>query len=405
MGFLSKMLGRGNDEEKKDLSVQSENTAVSKPTEIEKALANRSTFDLSNYKKVPLAEVTGMGGVFAQAVPMIKTAVAGGTLTDGGLARVVFPEGVTGNLAQLNSTGEYIGGIMKTGGGFAQSRLVPVNLDPTAVTTMSMAVMLAQINKKLDEIKETSTQILSFLQEKEKADTQASVNMLDDIMHRYPYNWNNENFRNNYHLKALDIKQSADAKVILYQKQIAEKISALPKIYLEKIARGSLEQLQQGFNDYRMALYLFSYASYLEVMLDGRFIEQDIKLVADKVHSYQEQYQEQFEKCRDYVQKFSGGAVERVAIGAIASAGKGLGNLIAANPRLNKGQVDEWLQDNGEKLQQWNEKGIAKLAETFKEEGETGAVIFEDSIRDVRKISNHLTGLVFDEENMYYLTD
>jgi len=33
----------------------------------------------------------------------------------------------------------------------------------------------------------------------------------------------------------------------------------------------AMKQLQKLFHDYSMALYLFSFASYLEVMLDGRF--------------------------------------------------------------------------------------------------------------------------------------
>jgi len=33
----------------------------------------------------------------------------------------------------------------------------------------------------------TQQEILSFLQEKERADSQASLNMLEDILKRYPY--------------------------------------------------------------------------------------------------------------------------------------------------------------------------------------------------------------------------
>lgn len=242
---------------------------------------------------------------------------------------------------------------------------------------------------------------LDSLQEKERADSQASLNMLEDILKRYPYNWNNDNFRRNFHAKALDIKHDADAKLILYQKQIAEKIKGLPAVYLDAAVQDAMKQLQKLFHDYSMALYLFSFASYLEVMLDGRFVAEDLKIVADKVHDYQENYDRQFEQCRDYVKKFSGGSVEMMVAGGIANAAKGLGKLIGSAPILKDGPVDEWLQNCGEQIEKANEEKVAKLAESFAAEQKTGSEIFESSIRNVDELSNQVKGMLFDEEYLY----
>ena len=224
---------------------------------------------------------------------------------------------------------------------------------------------------------------------------------LEDILKRYPYNWNNDNFRRNFHAKALDIKHDADAKLILYQKQIAEKIKGLPAVYLDAAVQDAMKQLQKLFHDYSMALYLFSFASYLEVMLDGRFVAEDLKIVADKVHDYQENYDRQFEQCRDYVKKFSGGSVEMMVAGGIANAAKGLGKLIGSAPILKDGPVDEWLQNCGEQIEKANEEKVAKLAESFAAEQKTGSEIFESSIRNVDELSNQVKGMLFDEEYLY----
>lgn len=403
MGLFDKLLGRGNsaNNDSKDISVLHEEKALADMSDIEKAIAERGNFDLSKLKKIPLTNVAAIGGVFAQAVPMIQTAVNGGNLANGSIARIVFPDGVTGSLATLNSTGEFIGGIMKSGGGFAQARLKPVGMDPATITVMAMAGMIVEINQKLDDIQKTQQEILSFLQEKERADSQASLNMLEDILKRYPYNWNNDNFRRNFHAKALDIKHDADAKLILYQKQIAEKIKGLPAVYLDAAVQDAMKQLQKLFHDYSMALYLFSFASYLEVMLDGRFVAEDLKIVADKVHDYQENYDRQFEQCRDYVKKFSGGSVEMMVAGGIANAAKGLGKLIGSAPILKDGPVDEWLQNCGEQIEKANEEKVAKLAESFVAEQKTGSEIFESSIRNVDELSNQVKGMLFDEEYLY----
>lgn len=98
MGLFDKLLGRGNsaNNDSKDISVLHEEKALADMSDIEKAIAERGNFDLSKLKKIPLTNVAAIGGVFAQAVPMIQTAVNGGNLANGSIARIVFPDGVTG---------------------------------------------------------------------------------------------------------------------------------------------------------------------------------------------------------------------------------------------------------------------------------------------------------------------
>ena len=402
MGLLDKVFG-GNQRRKdtESLAVNAPGALSQGTSEIEAALAERGSVDLRNLKKVPLAEVAALGGAFAQAVPMLKSALTGGKLTNGSLARVVFPEGVKGELNFVKSEGMYIGSIHKSGGGLAQSRLKPIAMDPAVITTLGMAAMMVQVNQKLDEIQQMQKEILSFLQEKERAENQASLNMLEDILKRYPYNWNNDTFRCNYHLKILDIKQASDARLIHYQKQIAEKIKGLPAVYLDQALRDGASQLQKLFHDYCMSLYVFSFASYLEIMLDGRFVDEDMGLVADKVHAYQESYRTSLQKCQEYFKKFSGGSIESLAVGVLAGASKGLGKLIGSSSVLSKGQVDEWLQESGEKLQRGMDQKAEKIGQVLAVEQNTGGVLFEELIRNAQTISNHLGGLVFDEDFVY----
>lgn len=69
------------------------------------------------------------------------------------------------------------------------------------------------------------------------------------------------------HMKALDIKQSAEQNIIFYQKQIADKIKGLPPVFLDQAIRDTMNKIADNFHDYSMALYLFSFSSYLEVMI------------------------------------------------------------------------------------------------------------------------------------------
>ena len=242
---------------------------------------------------------------------------------------------------------------------------------------------------------------MSFLQEDKKAKLQGDLNMLSDILDKYKFNWDNDQYRSNYHMKALDIKQSAEQNIIFYQKQIADKIKGLPPVFLDQAIRDTMNKIADCFHDYSMALYLFSFSSYLEVMLLGNFSEEYLNSVAQRVKDYQAYYQDQFEKCRDYIAKVSGDSVQMKVQDAVGQAGKFLGNLIGSSPLLNKGPVDEWLKDGGEQLLKGKEERIAKLVAEFETKQETGSELFVDSIRNVGLVCNQTQAVMFDKENLY----
>ena len=91
-----------------------------------------------------------------------------------------------------------------------------VKLGPQTVTTssvmpinpmmMALAVMMVQVNQKLDAIQKTQQHILSFLQEDKKAKLQGDLNMLSDILDKYKFNWDNDLYRSNYHTVILRCK-------------------------------------------------------------------------------------------------------------------------------------------------------------------------------------------------------
>ena len=137
----------------------------------------------------------------------------------------MFPAGVKGNLA-IDKAGMALGGILKDGGGLAQARLAAV--DPaTLATQAAMAAIMMEINKKLDNIQEMQQRILDFLEQDKQAEQQANLNVLTDILEGYKHNWDNAQYLQNHHMKALDIKQTAEKNIIFYQEQIAASIKKM----------------------------------------------------------------------------------------------------------------------------------------------------------------------------------
>ncbi len=398
MGLFDKLLGRSSDSKpKNELTVQSTNRETS-PSIISRAIAEREC-GLSKAIRIPFTEAALTGGSLMQLAPTLKAILAGNQIGNGSLVRIVFPAGVKGNLA-IDKAGMALGGILKDGGGLAQARLVAV--DPTTLAAQAaMAAIMMEINKKLDNIQETQQKILDFLEQDKQAEQQANLNVLTDILEGYKHNWDNAQYLQNHHMKALDIKQTAEKNIIFYQEQIAAAIKKMPAIHLDQAVNAAITDLGKLFSQYRMALYQFAFASFLEVMLLGNFRQAYLDQVAEKVREYNQHYQIQFSECRDMIKKYSSESVETKVLTGIGNAGKALGKFIGSVPFLAQGPVDEWLQDNGEALLKGNDEKTQKVAALFSAEEKIGSEGFEDSIRNVAVISNQTTDVLFDGEALY----
>lgn len=410
MGLFDKFLGRAQSQPEEKALRDEKNTVLPQDiSDIEKAIAEKASF-LNEYIKIPLGEIATVGGVFAQLSPALRTVAQTVTMDGFGYMPINNLGGEALRQFAKNTPGIYAGSFKSLTTGKA-TMAQWVKLGPQTVTAnsvmpinpmmMAMAVMMVQVNQKLDAIQKTQQEILSFLQEDKKAKQQGDLNMLTDILDKYRFNWDNEQYRNNYHMKVLDIKQSAEQNIIFYQKQITDKIKGLPAVFLDKTIRDTMDKIADNFHDYSMALYLFSFSSYLEVMLLGNFSKEYLNSVAQRVRDYQTYYQDQFKKCRAYIAKASGDSVQMKVQDAVGQAGKFLGNLIGSAPLLNKGPVDEWLKDGGEQLIKGKEERIAKLVAEFDAEQDTGSELFVDSIRNVELVCNKTQAVMFDKENLY----
>lgn len=398
MGLFDKLLGRSGDSKpENELAVQSTTREVA-PSIISRAIAEREC-NLSKAIRIPFTEAALTGGSLMQLAPTLKALVSGNQIGNGSLVRVVFPAGVKGNLA-IDKAGMALGGILKDGGGLAQARLVAV--DPSTLAAQAaMAAIMMEINKKLDNIQEMQQRILDFLEQDKQAEQQANLKVLTDTLEGYKHNWDNAQYLQNHHMKALDIKQAAEKNIIFYQEQIAAAIKKMPSIHLDQAVKAAITELGKLFSQYRMALYQFSFASFLEVMMLGNFRQAYLDQVAAKVQDYNQHYQIQFSECRDMIKRYSSESVETKVLAGIGNAGKALGKFIGSVPFLAQGSVDEWLQDNGEALLKGNDEKTQKVAALFGTEEKIGNEVFVDSIRNVALISNQTTDVLFDGEALY----
>ena len=274
-----------------------------------------------------------------------------------------------------------------------------VNINPTA---MLMAVSLTTINQKLDKMQETQTDILEFLQLKEKATLKGNVAVLQEVFDEYKYNWNNEKYKNNKYIQIQEIKRDAEHSIVLCREQIEKKINKKGFVHSDRDVKSKVQKIRFELKDYELAMYIFSFASFMEVMLLENFNSGYLESVTNKIELYTAQYTELQKKCYEQIEKDSQTSVQSHVLKGVAGFNKVLGKGIAKIPKIRDGQVDETLISAGERVDVFNDKRIENTIELLGEESCTCVRPFIENIIAIDMIYNGEMDILFDNDNVYF---
>jgi len=283
------------------------------------------------------------------------------------------------------------------GGG--QARLNPLICDPTM---LFMAGAMYSIDKKLDAIQELQQELLDFLVQKERSELKGDLNFLDDIMNNYKHNWNNDKYKNSHHIKVLDIKQAAERKVDFYREQITTKIGKKSFFHSDQEVRKQLGKLQTEFKDYQLALYLYAFSSFLEVMLLENFSAEYLNGITKKIEDYSSKYRELYTKCYDQIEANAKSSIQAHLLKGLANVNYIVGVAMEKVPGLGKAQFDEVFIMAGEKLGEFGSKRLVQTMAQFIEKQSCCVRPFIENINAVNRLYNQPMEIIFDKENIYF---
>ena len=361
----------------------------------------------NNSISIPIGKLATLGGGVSSLLPALRTVTQTTTVGSKGLYKLANE--AIGDTLKVAKNGNFWGAF-KTAEGkskFVQlTEAGPINettktvlpLDPA---TIMMAAALYSIEKQLDEIIEMEKQILSFLEQEKESEIEADLKTLTRIIQEYKFNWNKEQFISSYHKLVLDIKRTAEKNMIFFQKEIAD-IVKKKKLLVQGQAVDSTEKvLEKKFKYYRLSLYIYSLASFLEVMLLGNFQEEYIGQVRTSIEEHSQEYNQMFQSSSKYLDKVSGMAIEANVIEGIGTAGKAIGNFVGSIPLVKEGKVDEWLVDSGEHLKHVGQGMKKKVVNRFEMISDAGTETFVMKLNEVHRIYNNTKSICFDNENIY----
>ena len=140
-----------------------------------------------------------------------------------------------------------------------------------------------------------------------------------------------------------------------YREQIKKHLDKRGFLHSDQDVQKQLIQVQDEFQDYQLALYLYGFAYFLEVLLQENFEPAYLADISEKLDRMAVSYRELYSAAYTQMENRSKSSVQSRLIGGSAAASKMVGQMIAKIPLVSKSPLDESLIAAGEKLDTYEE--------------------------------------------------
>ncbi|MBQ2307728.1 MAG: hypothetical protein II184_09475, partial [Clostridia bacterium] len=159
---------------------------------------------------------------------------------------------------------------------------------------------------------------------------------------------------------------------------------------------------QDRFNYYKLALYLFSFSSFLDIMLLKNFDSNYLEAVKAKIEAYSAEYSNFLEKSIEGIEQIASASVQARAIQGLSAAEGFLGKQIAKIPNKNsKNKLGEKLIAGSEKLDAINLKAVDDTKKAFISLKDSGVQLFGGKIVQINRMYNEPLRLYVSEDKIY----
>ena len=357
-----------------------------------------SKVGVSDYAKLPVSRLAALGTAFEPLVAAVRTAVSGA-----GGSGLYYVDTAGKTMFQMNGTNNFIGSLKTAEGmvGGGQAQMIPFACDPTM---LFMAAALVNIDKKLDTIKEMQQEMMDFLMRKEKSELKGNLNFLYDIFNNYKYNWDNEMYKNSSHTMVLHVRKEAEAKIVLYREQIIAKVNKKSLIHSDKTVNKQLQDVQEQFKDYQLALYILAFSSFLDVMLLGNYNKEYLSEISAKLDGYSVKYKELYTQCYEEISGYSSTSVQSSVLKGLSKTTSAVGKFVEKIPVVEKTQIDETLIATGDKLDDIGAEKVHRQMKQLIEQQGNFVRPFIENIDAVNRLNNDPVQLIVDKDNLYIAT-
>ena len=356
--------------------------------------------------KIPFEKFANLG-IGVAIVETLSETIKHNKIIEGGLYKVDFPKGThlasfkdgRGNLGTLldNKTNKISGQAV-----INPSEIQKVPIDPTAIAMMAM---LANMEKKLADIQELQKEMMQFLEQKEKSEQRGNLIFLQDIYENYKFNTDNDKYKQNNHVKVLDIKQTAEQKIDFYKTQIETKLEKNELIHWDVNVTSQEKKLKNDLGEYQLALYTYAFSSLMDIVFLENFDEDFLKKIKEKIKEYKFEYQSIYTEIFNYIEKESDSSVEQLGLDVASKASKGLGGLLENTFIGDKTGIDKTLTKTGKDIDDFKHKRTDTKTFELIENKESKVGPFIENIERINAVYNKPVVIAFDKDNVYVIDE
>lgn len=360
----------------------------------------------NDYVNIPLSKLASLGMIGSLFVEQTQTVTT--TLNTEGLFSAVIPKGMhlasakdgSGNLGALLDANNKLAGQarFKEVSGINATQTITAPINP-AIAAMSL--MLLSIDKKLDTIQESQKEIISLIKTKEHGDIKGNIQYLYDILKDLKNHFTDEQYKKEYRLKIHDIIQDSYKYIETYKERLSEAIKKNRRFRISLEIDKEVKSLVEDFSYYRLSIFMFTYAHYLEVLLGSRIDEGIIQNELKRLDSVKLQYRKIYTDLYNYLEGLYKSSIDRQAVNVLGSASEELGKMINKVPLLEKAPLDEAFVNLGQNLQKSNDKVLVKSLENLRNYKQLNVDGFEKQYQSLAYMYSGENQIFFDKENLY----
>ena len=159
--------------------------------------------------------------------------------------------------------------------------------------------------------------------------------------------------------------------------------------------------MESIYNNYQLALYIYSFAYFLEIMLFENFEKSYLESVSRTIQKHCEDYGILYQKTYEMIKEYSITSMENYSVKVLSEISKGTGKVISKIPLINQTLLDENLIASGEQLKQTSENRTRRTMETIFS-GDTDFIApFIENINTVNLLNNEPVDILIDEDTLY----
>lgn len=399
------------------------NEAMAQKQEVLNAMANieyypvvRNECLLAESTKIPISDIATLGiAAFAPILDVVNQVTSTAPTLPEALPQLftVDMRGYTGELAALHDGSGFLSTVIGSHGEgmLGQAAFVPVNTEAlTAVPNSAVvldpvlilcAALILSMNHKMNMIQKSSNDILEYLKIKDKAELRAHLETLIEIQNTYKTNIDNERYKLLKGAAVERIKTDAEKYIITYRNQIKAILGEKKLPHSNKNTKEKLQIIEDDLDEYQLAVYLYSYSTFLETLLLENFKKGYLQNVIEKIEKYSIQYRELYEQCYDFIEEYMNTSISTQATKGIATISKFAGETLAKVPVLSKGTVDEMLIETGDKLENKEKQTRQKALQNLVNKQSSYIRPFVDNIKKMDEIYNEPKIIMLDRDNLY----